>query len=463
MLQIKKVLEGRRTRFFQMVTETLMKPTTVGALACQRNSFVFDGFKTTVLSCEPTKGKPKDSGKFLVELQDTILFPEGGGQPSDSGHLQVSDEHIPVFYVSRDGLHAKHHVGQHVDPGTTVEVKVDKSKRIDYMQQHTGQHLLSAILESEPYKLDTLSWSMGGVASTKKPTLEINDYFNYIELPRKLELQEIEEVSRKVNDFISINPHPISVVERTADAQSDVETSKIPDDYDLEKGVLRTIHIGEIDSNPCCGTHLQKTNQIGSILISPNQTNVRGSNSRLYFMCGNRVINYSMAANKLISTTKIQLSCLESEIPEKIDRQRDVIQRSTKREQYWIKEVASYESERLIQRLKSSGKAFLLQDQFGTLEFLLQVFKEINNKIVQENIKEYLLVLCGREKSIESGSLLIVSESGEKISSTAEKLTGLVTSLKGGGGKKGGKWQGKIVSFTEKDWKSTKGLLESEL
>lgn len=444
-----------------MVTESLAKPTTVGALACQRNSFLFNGFKTTVISCEPTKGKSKDPVKFLVELQDTILFPEGGGQPSDTGSLKNSNDIIPVFYVSRVGLHAKHHVGQYIEPGTTVEVEVDQTKRFDYMQQHTGQHLLSAILESEPYKLDTPSWSMGGVLSAKKPTLEASDYFNYVEIPRKLSPQEIEQVSRKVNELTTINVQKITVVEETPDNHENVETSKIPADYDLEKGVLRTINIGEIDSNPCCGTHLQSTSQIGPILISPNQTSVRGSNSRLYFMCGNRVINYGMAANKLIGTTKSMLSCLESEIPSKIERQKDVIQKANKREQFWTKELASYESDKLVAKLKEQGKAFLLMDEYGTLEFLLQVFRESTNRL-GDDLKEYQLVLCGREKATESGSLLIGSESGDKISNIATSLTSLVPTLKGGGGKKGGKWQGKIVKFTSADWKSVKNYLETQ-
>lgn len=444
-----------------MVTDLLTKPATVGALACQRDSFMFEGFKTTVISCEPNKGKQNDSTKFSVELQDTIFFPEGGGQPSDTGFLRCSNDSIPVSYVSRVGLHAKHHVGQYIEPGTTVEAEIDQRKRIDYMQQHTGQHLLSAILESEPYKLNTLSWSMGGTLSSKKPTLEINDYFNYIELPRKLTTQEIEELSYKLNKLISINPQQISVVERRADTHGNVKTSKLPDDYDLEKGVLRTVHIGNIDSNPCCGTHLQNTGQIGSILLSPNQTNVRRSNSRLYFMCGNRVVNYGMAVNRLIGSTKNVLSCSESEVPEKIERQRDLIQKSNKREQFWIKELALYESNILLNKVKENGKAFLLRDEYGVLEFLLQVFKEFTNKL-GDATDEYLLVLCGREKSSETGSILIVSESGDNISSVASSLSSVVPTLRGGGGKKGGKWQGKIVKFTESYWDSVKRYFETE-
>ncbi|AQZ14346.1 YNL040W [Zygosaccharomyces parabailii] len=443
-----------------MSSVTIMKPTVVGALACQRNSFLFGGFKTEVISCEPAKGKPKDSARFLVELQDTILFPEGGGQPSDSGALKCSDKSISVSHVSRSGLHAKHHVGQFIDPGTQVEVVVDEVKRLDYMQQHTGQHLLSAILEND-YKLDTLSWSMGGVISDKKPTLEVSDYFNYIELPRKLTSDEINEVSTKVNEYISMRPQSISVVERTADSHGNVETSKIPEDYDLEKGILRTIHIGSLDANPCCGTHLKSTNQVGSILISPNQTTARGSNARLYFMCGNRVLLYGMTASKLLAVARSSLSCSEAEIPEKIDRQKDIIQKANKREQFWIKELAVYKAAEVKESIEKSKKAYVLLDEFGTLDFLLQVFKEFTNKY-KNNFSDYQLVLCGREKMSESGSMLIISESGDKISSIADKLGTILPTLKGGGGKKGGKWQGKIVKFTNSEWKAVENYLEQD-
>lgn len=94
---------------------TPMTPVKVGALACQRNSFLFDGFKTLVVSCEPTKNKKGEIEGYEIELQDTILFPEGGGQPSDSGFLKIVEgnrnsskiEKILVSHVSRFGLHCK--------------------------------------------------------------------------------------------------------------------------------------------------------------------------------------------------------------------------------------------------------------------------------------------------------------------------------------------------------------------
>ena len=128
------------------------KPTVVGALACQRNSFLFKGFKTEVLSCTETTSK--DKPKYEVELKDTILFPEGGGQPSDSGYFKIINDEvevaepvlIPVLSVIRKGLHAIHHINEKIESGTKIEVIVDEEKRMDHMQQHSGQHLLSAIL-----------------------------------------------------------------------------------------------------------------------------------------------------------------------------------------------------------------------------------------------------------------------------------------------------------------------------
>lgn len=448
-----------------MLHETIIKRTYVGSLKCQREPLLLEGFKTLVISCEPVETKSKKNNttkKYEVELQDTILFPEGGGQPSDSGSLRfkndLEDVEVLVSHVSRAGLHAKHHIDYHIEPGKEVEVTVDATKRIDYMQQHTGQHLVSAILESN-YNLKTLSWSMGGVTSEKKPVLEMNDYFNYIELERKLGAEEITELSNIIEKFIIINPQDISVVERTSDQHGDIATNKVPDDYDLEKGILRTIHIGSIDANPCCGTHLKSTAQIGSILILPNQTNVRGKNSRIYFMCGDRVARYGCAANEVLSKSKNILSCVEVEIPEKVEKMKDQIQKAGKREQFWMKELANFEVKRLLASLKEIKKAHLIKDEFGTLEFSLQIFKDLSSALAE--LPEYEIVLCGREKQSQGGSLIILSESGEKITKIASHLTSIIMNLKGGGGKKGGKWQGKIVQFTNAEYEAVSEYLET--
>lgn len=436
-------------------------PTFVGALACQRNPFLSKEFKTIVLSCEPTKKK----AQYLVELKDTILFPEGGGQPSDSGNFLVpsTGEKLDVFKVSRNGLHAMHHVNGFIKPGTEVELNLNWAQRLDYMQQHTGQHLLSAVLEKE-WGLSTVSWSMGGVPTDKKPIIDPSDVFNYVELNRKLTDDEISRLSVLCNEYITINPQKISVVERTADIQvnSEVDASKIPDDYDLSQGILRTIYIGDLDANPCCGTHLTSTTQLGSILVLRSQTSVRGTNSRLYFTCGSRVWKYASFANTVLTLSKGLLSCGEADIPNKVELQRDLVQKTSKKEQYWMKEVALSETEALIKSIETSGQGLVVRDENGGLDYLTQINKDLTSKLSSRGITDYKVILCGRDKHLNSGVMMILSNSGEEIASIAASLTEIVSTLKGGGGKKGGKWQGKISDFKKGEWESLVNYLEAE-
>lgn len=115
--------------------------------------------------------------KYGVEFEDTVLFPEGGGQPFDKGTITIlnngassESKTVEVNAILRDKLKAVHIVDEPLEPGTQVKLQVDWDRRLDIMQQHTGQHLLSAVFDT--LKLDTLSWSMG-------------DVINYIELPEK--------------------------------------------------------------------------------------------------------------------------------------------------------------------------------------------------------------------------------------------------------------------------------------
>ena len=105
------------------------------------------------MSCVPVKKKIDVNGKKVivegceVVCKDTVLFPEGGGQNSDKGSIN----NVGVVSVTRQGSTAVHLLDtlQHWTPGTAVLQKVDWARRWDNMQQHSGQHLLSAVLEKQ--------------------------------------------------------------------------------------------------------------------------------------------------------------------------------------------------------------------------------------------------------------------------------------------------------------------------
>jgi hypothetical protein len=139
----------------------------VGILACQRDPLL-STLETTVTRCDKLapliakgKGKKGDAVKveeapadeWEVELLDTVLFPEGGGQNSDTGRLVPlvegqdgqSSEAATVRQVLRRNLDAVHYVSKPIEVGTKVRVEVDMDRRRDLMDQHTGQHVRRTI------------------------------------------------------------------------------------------------------------------------------------------------------------------------------------------------------------------------------------------------------------------------------------------------------------------------------
>ncbi|CAH6719443.1 putative alanyl-tRNA editing protein alaX [[Candida] jaroonii] len=411
--------------------------TIVGALACQKDSFL-KTLTTTVISCAEHKGHitPKDKqnkskksqdkkqeSRYAIELGDTVIFPEGGGQPSDIGIIDTGSDKIEVEEVIRDKLTALHLTHKPIDIGTKVDLSIDWQRRYDHMQQHTGQHLLSAIFDQ--YKLDTLSWSLG-------------ETMNYIELPEKISDELIEEVGEKVNQAI-IDDIPITV-EWPDDHGGEINISKIPDDYDLSKGLLRIVKIGNLDRNPCCGTHLKTTGQIQAVSIF-HQLNVKGGNSRLFFTCGSRVFRQlSKNYNILKNVGGNVLSCQIDDVYEKTkllnDNYRDVAGTNRK----LLAEVLGYEAKKVFDTLKTSKFAYFYR-------------KDSNPEAIQIFQKELLTLINGSDCGIDLDKThSVVMFNGEKnglvkvmgpmTNEIVEKVKEILTGVKGGGK---GIYQGKAV------------------
>jgi len=129
-----------------------------------------------------------------------------------------------------------------------VEVVLDFDRRFDHMQQHSGQHLLSAIAESYEYRYETVSWSFG----VDRCSVELLCPHG----PPNME--QLCAIEKKVNTLIrEAIPFTVSVSDPKHD-NSD-RPSSLPSDV---TGVVRVISIGSLDSNPCCGTHVTNTSQL---------------------------------------------------------------------------------------------------------------------------------------------------------------------------------------------------------
>ncbi|KAG5356908.1 Alanyl-tRNA editing protein [Yarrowia sp. E02] len=389
-------------------------------LTCQNEPYL-KAFTTRVTGCQEVPKTKKTPAKYEVELEDTILFPEGGGQPADQGTLTYEETAVPVNYVKRDGLIAKHETDSPITVGTSVNVDLDWARRFDHMQQHTGQHLVSAIFDTR--KLETLAWNMG-------------EKFCYVELPKRVTREEMDavqdEVNRVIQQDLKITTTVITNEEEKAAADPSV-IEKIPDDYDVNNGVIRVVNIGDIDHNPCCGTHLNSTREIGSVALLHTQA-MRGTNCRVFFVCGDRVHKYTSEAHRTIKMVNSQLSCLTEDIENKLVALNQNLKDTSNREKMWMAEVATFTAHKAKQDLETKNVVFVYKPE-ASLEFLNVIAKEIGDLAEGKTA----ILACGQGAA--GGAIMII---GDKLDEVSAKVKDIVVHVKGGGK---GRWQGKVTKW----------------
>ncbi|KAH7141457.1 threonyl and alanyl tRNA synthetase second additional domain-containing protein [Dactylonectria estremocensis] len=422
----------------------------VGALACQKDSYRRT-MEAKVVSCvkySPPKvnGGPKkkkatsdesviNSDSWLVEFSDSVLFPEGGGQPCDHGSVvplsPPDSKPIPVTRIERQGLKCVYFVGEDLEPGIVVRQDVDFKRRWDHMQQHTGQHLLSAIMDTYD-NLDTVGWGMGADGG-----------MNYVDLPRKPSQSEMQAIQDRCNEAIRQN---LSITVTTPDDNSSTS------DHDPEKGLVRVISIGDIDQNACCGTHLAQTSHISLILLHHTQP-IHGKNCRLYFSVGDRAIKASAESiNALRSVAQtISSSSDPTELIASVSRINDTAADLKRRERNLLSEIAKYEGDRVKAILQSRKKAWVCRPS-GTLDFLNMVIFE-----VRDTAQESGVVVLAAGEGQAGGPIVVVGERN-LVSEVVKKIQEVMPSVKGGG--KGERWQGKVKEWKKEDLEAIRMLVE---
>ena len=213
----------------------------------------------------------RDSGGEIVFLDRTAFYPASGGQPFDLGRI----EDIPIVEVSDDDEGRVVHRLASPLPEVIAEVRgaIDWERRFDHMQQHTGQHLLSAVFE-EMYSLHTVSFHLGAASATID--LEGGAVDNAI----------LAAVERRSNEVVFEN-RPVTIqFEDARDARGLRKPSE-------REGTIRIITIDSLDRSACGGTHVRATGEIGAILIRKIEK-IRQS-VRVEFVCGGRAVRRARA------------------------------------------------------------------------------------------------------------------------------------------------------------------------
>ncbi|CAH0517916.1 unnamed protein product [Peronospora belbahrii] len=274
-------------------------PALPGALACQQNSLL-RLLHTAVHACHeivvPGTKKTKAQHYYELELYDTVLFPEGGGQPWDTG--TINDMTVDKVYV-KDGrcLHRVFTRDEDLVPfvkGEKVVVNVNWARRFDHMQQHSAQHLFSAI--ARKYGYDTTTWSLGEErcnvelipmdgASASSMSIAGEKGKTCSKEKTVIPAEVLETIENAVNEAIAAG---LAVTNWFASPGSD-EWNKIALKFgpgEMPKAV-RVVAIDGLDINPCCGTHVQNLAQIRSLRVLSTE-HARGA-TRVWFVAGDRV------------------------------------------------------------------------------------------------------------------------------------------------------------------------------
>ena len=209
----------------------------------------------------------EEDGRPYAVLDDTVLYPEGGGQPADRGVLGG----VAVVDVQRRDGAVRHYLAAGVAEGP-AELTLDWRRRFDHMQQHTAQHLLSAIA-ADRFGWPTTSFHLGERVSDVE--LDVPS----LSLAQMTELEE--QVASEVRAARPVRARRVSPAEYST---LDVRTRGLPEGH---TGDVRLVEIAGIDVTTCGGTHLESTAEVEAVSLLGTAP-LRGG-TRLYFVAGGRV------------------------------------------------------------------------------------------------------------------------------------------------------------------------------
>ncbi|RBA18149.1 hypothetical protein FPRO05_11165 [Fusarium proliferatum] len=336
-------------------SEQASKGRIVGDLSCQSDSYL-KTLETEVISCEKatkhahkskkSNGHSHSHDEWLIECADSVLFPEGGGQPSDHGTITplsgTDQTPIPIKNVQRQGLRCIIYSPKPLSPGDKIRQEVDWKRRWDHMQQHTGQHLLSAVMQNR-HDLKTLGWGMGA-----------DESMNYVDLQRKPTEEEIQAIQ-----------------------------------------------------NECCGTHLSQTSHISLIILGSTQS-VHGKNCRLSFITGDRAIKLATSSVSAISTIAKLLSSsnVPSEVVSRTTALSDTVTDLKRSERKLLLEVAKFESEQAIRTIVQNRMNAYIHRYDGNTDFINKIVGETRD--VLQGTGFVVVIAIGEPKV--SGPVVIVGD-----------------------------------------------------
>lgn len=346
-------------------------------------------FTASVTGCRERK-----DGRWEITLDQTAFFPEGGGQPWDTGTLGGAN----VLEVhERDG-EVIHYTDRPLEAGSQVEGCLDWERRFDHMQGHSGEHILTGCIHRR-FGYDNVGFHMG----SEEITIDFNGL---------LTGEELDEMEREANEAIYRNL-PVQIL---TPSPEELENMEYRSKKELS-GQVRITVIPGVDVCACCGTHVEHTGEVGLIKVL-GMIHYKGG-VRISLLCGRKALLHTAKRQKQIASLSVLLAAKQDEVPAAVER--------LKAE----KEKLEMELSRMRQA-QTEAKAAALPERSGGLA----VFEEMDPvqlrrycTLLYEGGKGDIVLACARRGD---GCLYVLGSSKRDMRSFSKKLNGLLRG-KGGG------------------------------
>ena len=261
---------------------------------------------------------------FKVYLDRTAFYPASGGQPADFGTIAG----LEVLDVVDEGEEIAHLLRQ-APQGESVTGKIAWPGRFDHMQQHTGQHILSAAFEKVGgYK--TVSFHLGEESSS-------------IDLDSdRLGVKQLEEAEDLANQVL-FEDRPVRISFQSAGEASRMDLRKPTS----REGDIRLVEVEGFDLSACGGTHVNRTGAVGMILVRKVER-IKGL-TRVEFLCGGRGLRQARKDFRVLSEAALQFSAAPETLPELIAKQSQELREEARGREKLLERLAEYQAREMWQ------------------------------------------------------------------------------------------------------------------
>jgi len=362
-----------------------------------------------VTACTPAEGG------FDVVLDQTVLFPEGGGQPSDAGTIGEAT----VLHVREEDGEIYHRVDRALPVCDEVAVSLDWARRFDFMQQHTGEHLLS--------------FSFYHLFDAANIGFHLALDYATIDFDKPLSHEQVTQAEHLANTYVWRN---LPVTATFYETEEEVNLLPLRKHAEGLTPPIRIVSIEDADLCTCCAPHCSLTGEIGSIFVS-DAISYKGG-TRITFHCGERALSRNRAVYDDMDVLARRFSTARENVVSTVQKLSDDLGASKRRERELIRALNEYLSRELTESAAEAGRYRVCVRLFSDWDAAR--LKDLAQTAAKPNTLVLLLSSLG-------GTLGYVLATGDKFPLDVSELMPAVNAATGGkGGGRGTLAQGMAPS-----------------